>query len=172
MSVVNDWGCRVCGRVRRNVHLPSGTAPRCCGRDMVCRWDHGRAPATDLGKPEYNHATGQIHRSSREAELCLAEQTRRWGERFGAFWETPIAAGDRVHGARNETGRSHAAFGYAGQRSRRSMGEERREPAPPTPRPRPQPPEPRPDPHGLRPRRLSREQAEKERASRIYPGVS
>lgn len=125
-GVLNDFGCKRCGREERNRVLPSGEAPVCCGTSMVTLWDHGRAPATDIHEPQFNHATGQYHRSTREAEMVLAKQARAWSDRTGMKFMAPKVAGDKHHGARYESRPSNAGFSYGGQASRRSTGERER----------------------------------------------
>lgn len=169
-GVLNDWGCNVCGVDQRDRVLPSGEVPICCGEPMVCLWDHGKPPATDLHPPEFNHATGQYHQSTREAEMELAKMTRAWSERTGMKWSPPKVAGDKHHGARHETRPSNAAFGYSGQRSRRSTGErgDLRDPGVPvkfkTRRREGTSDSTKPyEVNGISPRRMTREEAARER---------
>jgi hypothetical protein len=122
-GVLNDFGCKRCGKEDRNRVLPMGEAPICCGRPMLTLWDHGQAPATNMHEPQYNHATGKWHRSTREAEMELAKMAGAWSERTGMKWSAPKIAGDKHHGARYESKPSNAAFGYAGQTRRDSTGE-------------------------------------------------
>ena len=169
MGVLNDFGCRRCDSELRNVVLPSGKSPVCCDEPMTTLWDHGKAPATDLHEPVFNHATGEFHRSTREAEMVLARQAREWSDKTGMKYVQPIQAGDKVGGARYESAQKHRAYGYRGQVSRTSTEERRssrgvRDSTVSTPAPQPS------DytVSGVAPMRMTRDQAANDRKATTF----
>lgn len=118
--ILHDLRCLRCGAEEQDVQIRGSVFPRC----PACRGKRTWIPRklnTDMGSGFYCEATGQTHSRHRDAELEVARQARDFTARTGIRWE-PGAAGDKVHGARNET-KIGAAFGYAGQATRKSTAE-------------------------------------------------
>ncbi len=131
MGVLNDFWCNSdlggCGKIFRDVVLPSGETPKCHEGMVFTRWDHGQPPSTDMRSPSYNHAVGRETSGSRETNMIVAQQTKEWNDRnqhLGHKWEAPIQAGDSVHGAKPDHTIRGTSFSGAGMtHSRMSSGE-------------------------------------------------
>jgi hypothetical protein len=127
MAVLHDLRCTACEHIDRNVGVVAGRLGHCrCGGARVIDWSHGKAPATDLHAPTFNHATGAWHQSCREADMAMAKHAKGWEERTGRKWHA-YPAGDKVGGARQELKIHGSGFSYAGQASRRSSHERAQE---------------------------------------------
>ncbi len=92
-----------------------GALPSCqvCAAETELRFDDWKGLAGDFGCQEfYSDAAGRSFTSR-------GDQDRYMRNLAIPFYP----AGDKVHGGRNETRLSKAAFSYAGQRNRRSTAE-------------------------------------------------
>lgn len=155
--ILHDLRCLECNAIERDVAVRVGVFPPCrCGGPRT--WVPSKI-STDMGSGFYCDATGQTHSRHRDAELAVAKQARAFTERTGIKWE-PRAAGDKVHGARNET-KFGSAFGFAGQTMRRSTAERSAQGAP-----APQKQAPAEQAGG--PRRVTRRQVEAMRKAPVY----
>lgn len=168
MPILHDLRCQHCGRVEPDVGVVEGDYGSCaCGGPRVPDWSHGKAPATDLRAPAYNHATGQVHTSQRQADQAMRDMGRRMSERIGMKWD-PISAGDKVHGARDDLNPRSSAWSYKGQGARTSTGERGargRGSGPPRSAPPPPPADAK-----MRPRSVSRAEIQRIKRSPVWPG--
>ena len=118
--ILHDLRCTSCSRETPDVVVRGGVFPKCrCGGAQT--WIPRRVQ-TDLQPAFFCEATGQWHSRTKDADMTMALQARKFTEDTGIKW-TPHAAGDKVGGARNESFARHSAFGYSGQRLRRSSSE-------------------------------------------------
>lgn len=160
--ILHDLRCTACDGIERDVAMRAGEFPRCpnCGGRRT--WVPSKI-STDMGPEFYCEATGRTHSRHRDAELEVAKQARDFTARTGIRWE-PSSAGDKVHGARNET-KIGSAFGFAGQTVRRSTAE-RTDSGTSRPSEKVAPAE-----RADGPKRVTRERVEKMRRSPVYTGI-
>lgn len=168
MPVLHDIRCTECSWEQVGAYVDPSAFPPCeeCGEPTT--WVP-RGFFTDMREPVYNHATGQWHSSTREADMEVARLCRKYSDETGIRLEAS-SAGDKVGGARNETRLRGTAASYAGQRSRRSTGERAagaRGGQSAVPRSTPRAPASS-DRYGLAPRRMDKDTADTFRKSKVW----
>ena len=108
--ILHDLRCKACGAVEEDVRCSPPSYPECVCGSTDRTWIPRKVTSDIFSTPKFNHATGQWHTSTRDVESTMAKMGYS-------------AAGDKVHGARDETWIKESAFSFSGQGSRRSSAE-------------------------------------------------
>ena len=108
--ILHDLRCNRCEAIEEDVRCSPPDYPACVCGSTDRAWVPRKVTSDIFSTPKWNHATGQWHTSTRDVESAMAK-----------LGYTP--AGDKVHGARDETWMKDSGFSFGGQQSRRSSAE-------------------------------------------------